>query len=343
MDALIMPKLLIVDDEAVNLKIMKRLLEKQFSLFYAKSGTDAVSIANQEGPDLILLDIVMPEMNGIEVCRILKKDPRTAKIPVIFVTSMNDSEDEALGFSVGGVDYITKPISPPILFARIQTHLALYDQNRALEGKVREQTAEINHTRLEIIQRLGRAAEYKDNETGFHVMRMSNYCKILAKSFGLDTETCELILQASPMHDIGKIGIPDHILLKPGKLDKEEWTIMKKHPEIGANIIGSHSSRLLQYAHIIALTHHEKWDGTGYPQGLSGEGIPILGRIVAIADVFDALITERPYKKAWPIQKAVDLIEEQAGKHFDPQIVMCFLDRLPQIMAVEKQFREPVD
>jgi putative two-component system response regulator len=336
------PRILVVDDEAQNLKVMKKFLSEHFSLFFSKSGPGALAIARENPPDLILLDIVMPEMNGLEVCAHLKSDPRTEKIPVIFVTARNDIDDEAHGFAAGGVDYITKPVNPAILSARIRTHLALYDQNRSLEDKVKEQTGEIFQTRLEIIQRLGRAAEYKDNETGHHIMRISHYCRILAREYGLDRDTSELIFQASPMHDIGKIGIPDHILLKPGRLNEEEWKIMKSHAEIGARIIGRHASRLLQYARIIALSHHEKWDGTGYPKGLAGEDIPLLGRVVAIADVYDALITERVYKKAWPVDKAVNYIRDNAGVFFDPQLVDCFMTRLSDIRQIKTRYPEPV-
>ena len=335
------PKILIVDDEPINLKIMKKHLEKEYELSYAKNGADALSISFSNTPDLILMDVVMPEMNGLDVCRRLKADPRTEKIPVIFVTAMDETANEAQGFQAGGVDYITKPVSYPILSARVQTHLSLYDQNRALEEKVKIQTAEINDTRLEIIQRLGRAAEYRDNETGHHILRISNYCRVLAEKFGLDSDTCELIFQASPMHDIGKIGIPDNILLKPGKLDKSEWETMKQHTVIGARIIGRHSSRLLQYARIIALSHHEKWNGTGYPNKLAGEDIPLLGRIVAIADVYDALISERVYKDAWPVEKAVRYMEKASGKHFDPQLVVCFMEMLPRIKEIKNRYPEP--
>ncbi len=340
-DTMAHPRILIVDDEATNLRIMKKLLANTFTLFYAKTGEDALTIAFKEKPHLILLDIVMPGMDGLEACRRLKADPRTEKTPVIFVTARNEIDDETHGFAAGGVDYITKPVSRAILSARINTHLALYDQNRSLEEKVKLQTAEINSTRLEIIQRLGRAAEYKDNETGHHIMRISHYCRLLAEKYGLDQDTCELIFQASPMHDIGKIGIPDHILLKPGKLSPAEWKVMQSHTEIGAEIIGHHASRLLQYARIIALSHHEKWDGTGYPKALSGEDIPLLGRIVAISDVYDALITERVYKKAWPVKKAVAYIQEQAGAHFDPRLVDCFMAQLSEIKQIKSQYPEP--
>lgn len=336
------PKILIVDDEPANLKIMKRYLETNFDLFYARSGVDALSLSISDTPDIILMDVVMPEMDGLEACRRLKADPRTENVPVIFVTAMDEITNEAQGFSAGGVDYITKPVSAPILSARVKTHLSLYDLNRSLEEKVKIQTAEINETRQEIIRQLGRAAEYRDNETGHHVMRISHYSRLLAQKFGLDTGTCELIFQASPMHDIGKIGIPDRILLKPGKLTESEWKVMKKHPVIGAEIIGHHPSKLLQYARVMALTHHEKWNGTGYPEQLAGEDIPLLGRIIAIADVYDALITERVYKAAWPVEKAVRYLKNQSGKHFDPQLIPCFLDILPQIRKIKNEYPEPV-
>lgn len=299
-----------------------------------------MKIAFSSSPDLILLDIMMPDMDGYEVCRSLKSDPRTKNIPVIFVTAKGEVEDETRGFELGAVDYITKPISPPIVRARVHAQLALYDQNRALEEKVNQRTAELNKSRLEIVRRLGRAAEFKDNETGMHVMRMSYYSQIIAKAIGMDDKEVDLLLNAAPMHDIGKIGIPDNVLLKPGKLDAEEWYLMKKHPEFGANIIGEHESELLEMARTVALTHHEKWNGQGYPNGLSGEDIPLVGRIVAIADVFDALTTERPYKTAWTVEKAVNLIKEEAGQHFDPDLVPVFLDNLPAILEIKEKYAE---
>ncbi len=224
--------------------------------------------------------------------------------------------DEARGFEVGAVDYITKPISPPVVLARVRTHLALYDQKQELERLVKKRTKEILETRLEIIRRLGRAAEFRDDETGMRVIRMSKYAHEIALEIGVDEEEAELILNVAPLHDVGKIGIPDAILLKPGKLTPEEWKIMKKHAEYGARIIGDHPSKILQAAKTVALTHHEKWDGTGYPNGLGGEDIPLVGRICAIADVFDALTSKRPYKEVWDVDKAVNLILEEKGKHF---------------------------
>jgi putative two-component system response regulator len=238
------------------------------------------------------------------------------------------------------VDYITKPISAPRLKARIRTHLALHDQNRDLESKVRARTRELEETRLEIIQRLGRAAEYRDNETGMHVIRMSHASRIIALELGVPAEEAQTLLQAAPMHDIGKIGIPDRVLLKPGKLDPGEWEIMRRHPEIGAGIIGSHASALLRMAAQVALTHHEKWNGMGYPHGLRGEAIPLMGRIVAVADVFDALTSVRPYKRAWSVADAVAELERNSGSHFEPRIVAAFMARLPEILAVTAGFRD---
>ena len=333
--------ILAVDDAPENLTVLKGILADDYRVKVAINGEKALKIAFSDSPpDLILLDIMMPEMSGYEVCSRLKADPRTMKIPVIFVTAMGETEDETHGFKLGAVDYITKPVSPPVVHARVKTQLAMYDQKRDLENMVSQRTAELNTTRLEIIRRLGRAAEFKDNETGMHVIRMSHYARIIAKGIGMDDTTADLLLNAAPMHDIGKIGIPDNVLLKPGKLDADEWDLMKKHPEFGDNIIGEHESELLEMARIVALTHHEKWNGQGYPNGLAGEEIPLVGRITAIADVFDALTTERPYKDAWPVEKAVNLIKEEAGQHFDADLVVAFLDNLPEILEIKARYAE---
>lgn len=320
--------LLVVDDEATNLSVMRQILKDNYRLVFAKNGDKALELAREEQPDLILLDVMMPDTSGYDVCAQLKQDKTTAEIPVIFVTALTETADEARGFAVGGVDYITKPVSAPIVRARVATHLSLVRAD------------ELKQSRLEIVQRLGLAAEYKDNETGLHVIRMSHYSALMARALGFDEEAIEELLHASPMHDVGKIGIPDNILQKPGKLTPEEWEIMQEHPVIGARIIGNHTKGLLRMAYDIALTHHEKWDGSGYPQGLAGEEIPLVGRIVAIADVFDALTTERPYKKAWPVNEAVAYIREQSGKHFDPALVEVFLSQLPEILKVKERWAE---
>ncbi|MET0025229.1 MAG: two-component system response regulator [Sedimenticola sp.] len=334
--------ILVVDDIPDNIEVLRGVLKPHYVVMAAINGEKALEIASGGlPPDMILLDVMMPGMDGYEVCRRLKENPRTAHIPVIFVTAKDEIENEELGLDLGAVDYITKPIRPRIVLARVKTQLALYDQNRTLERKVRERTALLNQTRLQIIQRLGRAAEYKDNETGMHIMRMSNYSRLLARDVGMDADWVELLYNAAPMHDIGKIGIPDSILLKPGKLDPDEWTTMMTHCEIGAMIIGRHSdSELLRLARTVALTHHEKWDGSGYPNGMAGEHIPMAGRIVAIADVFDALTSVRPYKHAWPVSEAVDWMRGQSGRHFDPDLVARFLTLLPEIETIMKQYAD---
>jgi putative two-component system response regulator len=334
---------LVVDDTPENIDVLVGTLNKNYHVMAAINGKMALKIAKERPPDLILLDIMMPGIDGYEVCRQLKKDYKTKNIPVIFVTAKIAVQDELMGFELGAVDYLTKPISPPVVTARVQTHLALHDQNRELDRKVRQQTKEIHDTRLQIIEKLGKAAEFKDNETGLHVIRMSRYSHILALAAGFDDHDAELLMNAAPMHDIGKIGIPDDILKKPGKLTSDEFDTMRTHCQIGADVIGEDGSSLLQLAREIAMTHHEKWNGFGYPNKLAGEEIPLTGRIVAIADVFDALTSERPYKRAWATDDAVSLIEQEAGEHFDPDLVPLFLSSLPEILAIKYYYAETVE
>ncbi|TFW22046.1 two-component system response regulator [Massilia arenosa] len=320
--------ILVVDDEASNLALLRQILQPHHRLVFAKDGARALELALSEKPDLVLLDVMMPGMTGYEVCRRLKADAATAAIPVIFVTALDDHADELEGFDAGAVDYITKPVSPPIVRARVRTHLSLV------------RLEELRETRLEVVRRLGRAAEYKDNETGLHVIRMSHFAQVLARAAGMSEHEAEDVLHAAPMHDIGKIGIPDRILQKPGALDQEEWQVMQSHAQIGADIIGDAQHGMLAVAHKLALTHHERWDGSGYPNGLKGDEIPLEGRIVAIADVFDALTSKRPYKDAWPVERAVDYLREQSGRHFDPQLVQLFIAKLPQILEIRERWAE---
>ena len=322
------PRLLLVDDEPTNLQVLRHILQADYRLLFATDGERALQVAREQRPDLVLLDIMMPNMDGYAVCCALKADAATASIPVIFITALNDSQDETSGFDVGAVDYLTKPVSPPVVRARVRTHLSLVRME------------ELRETRLQIVQRLGRAAEYKDNETGMHVIRMSHFSKLLALAAGHSPAWAEDLLNAAPMHDVGKIGIPDAVLRKPGPLDADEWDTMRRHPEIGAEIIGEHPSGVLQLAREIALAHHEKWDGSGYPRGLAGEAIPLSARIVAIADVFDALTTRRPYKEPWPVQEAMNHIAAQAGKHFDPALVALFAPLLPQLLEIRARWAE---
>jgi putative two-component system response regulator len=320
--------LLLVDDEPNNLHLLRQILQYDYHLLYATDGKKALEICKTQKPDLILLDIMLPKINGYKVCEALKQNPNTERVPIIFISAMGKTTDQTHGFELGAVDYITKPISPGIIKARISTHLSLV------------RNKELQESRLQIIHRLSRAAEYKDNETGLHVIRISHYSHILALAAGLSKPVAEIIYQAAPMHDIGKIGIPDHILLKPGPLNEEEWAVMRQHPEIGAQIIGEHDSDLLRSAALISLSHHEKWDGSGYPNGLKGKDIPLEGRIVSIVDVFDALTSKRPYKKAWPIKRAVAYLQNQAGHHFDPELTALFIDHLPHILEIKKRWSE---
>ncbi|TGM80520.1 HD domain-containing phosphohydrolase [Leptospira bouyouniensis] len=324
-------KILIIDDEPTNLQILNEILKNDYSLSFAKDANKGWELAYSEVPDLILLDVMMPEKTGYDLIKELKANQKTKFIPVIFVTALTDIGDEEKGFLLGAVDYITKPVSPAIVKARVKTHLSLVDSE------------EVKITRLQIIQRLGMASEYKDNETGMHVIRMSHYSKTLALAIGYSEESADEILNAAPMHDVGKIGIPDSIIQKPGKLTEEEWQIMKRHPEIGAEIIGDHHSSLLRLAKSIALTHHEKFDGTGYPYQLKGENIPIEGRIIAIADVFDALTTVRPYKKAWEVEEALGYLQKESGTHFDPKLVKEFLKVIPKILEIKAEWPEEIE
>ncbi len=333
--------ILLVEDMSINIDIISGLLKKEYKIKVATNGEKALKIAfSEKKPDLILLDVMMPGMDGYEVCRQLKKDPASRNIPVIFITGKVGAEHEEKGFELGAVDYITKPISPPVVKARVKTHLALSNQNLELEMKVRQRTEQLRSTQFEIIRRLGLAGEFKDNETGLHVIRMSNYSMIIGIGLGMQSDEANLLLNTAPMHDIGKIGIPDSVLLKPGKLDKKEWEIMKLHPAYGAKIVGDHESPLLKLARTVALTHHEKWDGSGYPKGLKGEEIPLCGRVVAVADVFDALTTKRPYKDAWSIERSIDLIESEKGKHFDPEVVKSFMGNITEILKIKEKHAE---
>lgn len=334
------PVVLVVDDAAESIDVARGVLGVEYQVKAAISGAKALDIIEQNLPDLVLLDVMMPDMSGYEVCRRLKQNPRTAAIPVVFATTLSDAESEATGLALGAVDYVTKPYVPALLRSRIKTHIALFRQQLVLEHLVAERTQELLDTRLEIIRRLGRAAEYRDNETGMHVLRMSHISRIIALRSGIAPADAELILQASPMHDIGKLGIPDRILLKPSRLDSDEWRQMQRHTTIGAAIIGDHPSELMVMARKVALYHHERWDGSGYPEGLSGTDIPLEARIVALADVFDALLSVRPYKRAWTIKETVRYFEEQRGRHFEVRLVDALLDQLDECSAIRSRFSD---
>jgi putative two-component system response regulator len=331
---------LVVDDFRTNIEFLRDFLEVDYRVLSANNGQEAIAAATEERPDIILLDVMMPGLDGYEVCRRLKADPRTRNIPIIFVTALGEEKDEASAFEAGGADFLTKPVKRVVVQKRIRTQLERVEQMRWLEAEVQRRTTEIEQTRQNIIQCLGRAAEYRDNETGNHVMRMSRYCERIALAYGLDAAEAKFYLAATPMHDVGKIGIRDSILLKPGKLDEAEWIEMRRHCEIGERILGKSESALLRTAASCAKTHHERWDGSGYPVGLAGEDIPLVGRIAAVADVFDALTTKRPYKEAWPIARAAAEIQNSSGSQFDPSVVAAFAKCFEAVLEIRERYFE---
>lgn len=320
--------ILCVDDEPSNLAVLRQTLKDEHSLVFSPSARDALRAVEKHRPALILLDVEMPEMDGYTLCRHLKNDPKTESIPVIFVTARNQETDEQAGFDAGGVDYITKPFSPSIVRARVRAHLSLV-RATALESSYR--TA---------IYMLGEAGHYNDTDTGVHIWRMAAYSRILAEASGWAPEAQKLIELAAPMHDTGKIGIPDAILKKPGKLDASEWEVMQQHSQIGYEILSTGEAPVFKLAAEIALCHHEKWDGEGYPNGLAGEAIPESARIVAVADVFDALSMKRPYKDAWPVDHILEVMAQGAGRHFDPGMFQRFSEALPKVLEVKQHWDE---
>ena len=333
-------KILLVDDNTTNLQLLHETLDGLgYKLLIAKNGQTALTIARKALPSLILLDIMMPEMDGYEVCQRLKADENTSHIPIIFITALVDEEDEAKGLGMGAVDYITKPINPELVRARVRNHLELKQYQDHLENLVKERTRRLALTQAVTIESLATLAEYRDPETGGHIKRTQNYVKALAvhlkdhPRYGaeLDDEIIELLYLSAPLHDLGKVGVPDHILLKAGKLTDEEFEEMKKHTVYGHDALLITEQKLgkdtfLKYAREIAYTHQEKWDGSGYPSGLKGAEIPLSGRLMALADVYDALISKRVYKPPFPHEKAVQIIIEGKDRHFDPEIVDAFVE-----------------
>lgn len=336
-------RILAIDDEPVNLVLIRKALHR---LGYTDCVTEddpvrAVARFHAEDFDLVLLDYIMPGMSGIEVLAALSGKARREQIPVVMVTGHNDRDTRLLTLHAGAKDFITKPLDLAELTARVRNlletralHLQQRRQNRVLEEKVAARTEELHATRLEIIRRLARAAEYRDGDTGVHVQRMSLYAEAIGRTLGLPAHELDLLLNASPMHDVGKIGIPDIILLKPGKLTPEEFAVMRQHTLIGADILQGQGSALLRTAHDIALCHHERWDGAGYPHGLSGTAIPLPARIAAVADVFDALTMVRPYKRAWNMDDARREIVGQAGQRFDPSVVAGFEACFDELLVI---------
>jgi putative two-component system response regulator len=343
-------KILIVDDQPANVTLIEKMLdiEGYLNVIATTDPTQVKSIYLEQNSDLILLDLNMPVMDGYQVLEGIREvDPDYP--PIIVLTAQSDRESRIKALDLGARDFLAKPFDRVELMTRIRNMLevrimtkAMKNQNKILDGMVKERTKELKDTRLEVIRRLGRAAEYRDDMTGFHIIRMSRYSQLLALAAGMQEEDAELLLNASPMHDIGKIGIPDSVLMKPGKFEPEEWKIMQSHVDIGVEILSGSDSVLMNMAAEVAQNHHEKWDGSGYPRALAGENIPLTGRIVAVADVFDALTSERPYKKAWSIEDAIEYLKEQSGKHFQPRLVELFIGIFPEILKVRNEYLKKI-
>ncbi|MCY4746264.1 two-component system response regulator [Pelomonas sp. UHG3] len=357
------PVVLVVDDTPENLELMFGLLQDDYRVLVANSGERALRLAEGEHPpDLILLDIMMPDMDGYEVCRRLKAGTRTRDIPVIFLTAKSEIEDETHGLALGAVDYLTKPISPPIVLARVRTHLTLKaaadflrDKSDYLGAEVARRIREIQDLQSVVVLAMASLGETRDNETGNHLRRTQHYVRALALQLRthprfaalLTVENIDMLYQSAPTHDIGKVGIPDAILLKPGKLDRDEFEIMKTHTTLGFEAIVraehslGHSMPFLRFAKEITLSHQEKWDGSGYPQGLAGEAIPVSARLMALADVYDALISRRVYKPAFTHEEARDIIVAGRGRHFDPDVVDAFIALESEFRTIAQRFADP--
>ncbi|PMZ73402.1 response regulator [Pseudomonas sp. FW305-70] len=353
---------LVVDDTPDNLMLMTDLLKDRYRVKAANSGETALRVLqNNPLPDLILLDIMMPGLSGHDVARLLQQDPRTRQIPIIFLTALASMENEIQGLELGAVDYITKPISPPLVLARVQTQLKikaaadfLRDQNDFLEQEVQRRTREVIAIQDVTIQAMASLAETRDNETGNHIRRTQHYVRLLAEllrdhprfSQFLNDDSIRQLFRSAPLHDIGKIGIPDHILLKPGRFTPEEFEIMKTHTTLGRDAIQRAEDQLglsvdfLRMAKEIAYSHQEKWDGSGYPQGLVGEEIPMSARLMAVADVYDALISRRVYKAGMPHDQAVQIIRQGRASHFDPDVCDVFLANAEQFHLIAERFAD---
>ena len=348
-------KILVVDDEQPNLLLMKaRLSPMGYELYFAQDGLEALEQVRQVEPDVILLDLIMPKLDGFEVARRLKSDVTYQRIPIIVVSGSGDEKSRVKAINTGIDDFLSKPVSLSELQARIKSSLkvkAYHDHmknhQQKLEATVAKRTQELEKANerirsgsLETIHRLTTAAEYKDEDTGNHIKRMSNYAVAIARQLGFKEKPIERLLHAAPLHDIGKIGIPDSVLLKPGKLNSDEWALMQQHTLFGGKILQGSTIDYLRLGKIIAMNHHEKWDGSGYPYGLKGKQIPFFGRITAIADVFDALTTKRPYKEAFSLESSLAIIEEGSGSHFDPRVVEAFFSVQEVILTIREKYQD---
>ncbi len=345
--------ILVADDEKSIREVLGDILIMEgYTVLYAENGADTLQTVREHQVDVILLDLQMPDMNGLEVTRLLKNDVSLMHIPVVIVTGLNDRKARVEALTNGADDFLLKPPHVAELAARVRSLVKVKAYNdymrnhqKELEKKVRERTRQLNNAMnelkrasLDTIYRLSRAAEYRDEDTSMHIQRVSNYAASLAKAIGMPDQDVERILYTASMHDIGKIGIPDLVLLKPGKLNEQEWSIMRQHASLGAQILSGSTSELLKTGEVIALAHHEKWDGSGYPAGLKSTEIPLEGRITAVADVFDALTSKRPYKEPFPMETAFNILTGEGGTHFDPELVEGFLSIRPRIIEIHEQY-----
>lgn len=339
----------IVDDQQINVTLMQALIGKVGGCTPVPF-TDSrrgLTWCLENEPDLVIVDYMMPDLNGIDFILAFRQGPGKIEVPVLMVTADHEREVRYRALESGATDFLTKPVDRMEFLSRVKnmlalrrSHLALSNRAATLAEEVKKATAEIQARERETVMRLAKAAEYRDPETGAHILRMANYSYVIARNLGLPEDLQDMILQAAPMHDLGKLGTPDHILLKPGRLTSDEMEIMKRHASDGHEILKGSTSPMLQMAARIALAHHEKYDGSGYPNGIKGADTPLEARIVAVADVFDALTSERPYKKAWEIEKAVDLIKEGSGTHFDPDCVKAFFQDWEAILAIKNQYQD---
>lgn len=342
-------KVLIVDDQKLHGLFLEKILKDEGykSIEILTDPNKVVEKVEDFRPDLIILELLMPQVDGFQIIEKLAEYRKRNYLPLLTLSSDKSSHTRLRALQFGATDFISKPYEDIEIIFRISNmiemrliHLEMEKQNMILEAKVKQRTRELNETHLDIIRRLARAAEFRDNDTGMHIVRMSKYCAAFAKALGLSDEECELLLHATPLHDVGKIGIPDRILLKPGPLTNDEYEIMKTHTTIGAQLLTGSNSPVMQMAQEIALTHHEKWDGTGYPQGFKGKEIPLIGHICAVCDVFDALTSMRPYKKAWPVEVAINEIVKLKGAHFNPHLINRFVEILPEIKEIQQKHQD---
>jgi len=364
-------KIMIVDDESMNIKILRRLLELEgFTRFVTTSDAPtAVSLIRQEQPDIVLLDLMMPYVSGLDILTAVRGDENIAFVPIVILTAVTDRDTRVRAVELGATDFLNKPVDASELMPRVRNLLVvkeyqdqLREYSNNLEAAVRQRTAELENSRRDLIHCLARAAEYRDDDTGQHVLRVGRYTKLIGQALGLPADIVDTLEQAALLHDIGKIGIPDSVLLKQGRLTEDEFALMQKHPgfgkriltsysseeertlqrhaEVGAHILEVGSSRILDMARTIALTHHERWDGSGYPLGLKETDIPLVGRIVAVADVFDALSSRRTYKQAFPLDECFRIMQESRGTHFDPEVLDAFLAIRDQVVAVQISYAD---